>query len=157
QLTDGKGAEHATALGAGHIRMLDKKTGDRPLEAYWKNKLDYAKDGPLELLSLMGDASFVDHEHQQQLQAQLLKVWLKPSKEEKAPRGSDPQRPLPHHVDALGQVKAMATDLHVHDTDHLVLWFKDVAPAAMPPPAATQVRERAPADRIASKPANPEQ
>jgi hypothetical protein len=157
QLTDGKGAQQATALGEGHIRMLDKRTGDRPLEAHWKQKLVYAKDGPHDLLTLMGGASFVDHEHAQQLEAQLLKVWLEPSKEGKAPPGSDPQRPLPHLVDALGQVKAVAPDMHIHDTDHLVLKFKDVAPAAKSVSAAPPVRETPSDDRGASKPANPEQ
>lgn len=157
QLTDVKGAQRATALGEGHIRMLDKKTGDRPLEARWKNKLVYAKDGPHDLLSLTGDASFVDHEHAQQLQAQLLKVWLEPSKEGKAAPGSDPQRPLPHHVDALGQVKAVAPDLRIHDTDHLELWFKDAAPTAKPPLAPASTREAPSTDPLPSKRANPEQ
>lgn len=135
QLLDVKGAEQATALGAGHIRMLDKKTGERPLEARWENKLVYAKDGPHDVLSLMGNAAFVDHEHAQQLQAQFLKVWLKPSKDGKPAPGSDPERPLPEHVDALGQVKATAPDMRVHDTDHLVIWFQDVAPVVTPRPA----------------------
>jgi lipopolysaccharide export system protein LptA len=151
QLLDVKGAQQATALGEGYIRMLDKKTGDRPLEAHWKNKLVYGKDGAHDLLSLVGDASFVDHEHAQQLQAQQLKVWLEPSKEGKARPGNDPQRPLPHHVDALGKVKAVAADMRVHDTDHLVLWFKDVASPATPLPATQPVSEVPPADAVATK------
>ena len=70
QLLEIQGAQQATALGEGHIRMLDKKTGDRPVEAHWKNKLVYGKEGPHDLLTLMCDASFVDHEHAQELQAQ---------------------------------------------------------------------------------------
>jgi lipopolysaccharide export system protein LptA len=156
QLTDGKGTQQATALGEGHIRMLDKKTGDRPLEAHWKQKLIYAKDGPHDLLSLMGSASFVDHEHAQQLEAQLLKVWLEPHKEGKASPDSDAQRPLPRHVDALGQVRAVAPDMLIHDTDHLVLKFKDVAPTAKSVSATPSGRETRSSERAASKPANPE-
>jgi lipopolysaccharide export system protein LptA len=144
QLLDVKGAQQATALGAGHIRMLDKKTGERPLEAHWKNKLVYAKDGPHDLLTLTGNASFVDHEHAQKLEAQSLKVWLEPSKNSKPTAGGDTERPLPRHVDALGQVKATAPDMRVHDTDHLVIWFKDAVPSVMPPRAAPPSQGAAP-------------
>jgi hypothetical protein len=158
QLTDVKGAQHATALGEGHIRMLDKKTGERPLEAQWTKKLDFAKDGRFDLLALTGDASFVDHEHAQQLLAQQLKVWLEPTKEGKGSAGGEPQQPLPHHVDALGQVRAVAPDLRVHDTDHLVLSFKDAAPSAPPLPAAPPIPSSRAADQEEpNQPAKPEQ
>jgi hypothetical protein len=170
QLLDVKGAQQATALGAGHIRMLDKKTGERPLEAHWENKLVYAKDGPHDVLSLTGNAAFVDHEHAQQLQAQFLKVWLKPSKDGKPAAGRDPDRPLPEHLDALGQVKALAPDMRVHDADHLVIRFQDVAPAvtprlAAPPSQGTEAaglrrdelakKEVPPPQRLATSPPHP--
>jgi lipopolysaccharide export system protein LptA len=138
-LLDTKGAQKATALGAGIIRMLDKKTGERSQEARWQKKLEYGKDGAYDLLYLTGDATFLDHEHGQQLQAQALKVWLQPSKENKAEPGSDSQRPSPHHVDALGQVKVTGSDLCVHDTDHLVIFFKDMPPT--PTPATPTVQK----------------
>jgi hypothetical protein len=153
QLLDVKGAQKATALGEGSIRMLDKKTGNRSQEARWQKKLEYGKDGAYDLLHLTGDATFVDHEHAQQLQAQALKVWFEPSKEGKAAPGSDPQRPSPHHVDALGQVKVISADMRVHDTEHLVIWFKDVPPAATPAPATPTVREPPPV-KPAATPAN---
>ena len=49
-------------------------------------------------------------------------------------------------MDALGQVKVTGADLRVHDTDHLIIWFKDVPPAATPPPATPTVREPPPVD-----------
>src|SRR5262249_31596214 len=95
-------------------------------------------------------------EHAQELQAQQLKVWLEPSKEGKPPPGSDPQRPQPQHVDALGQVKAVAPNMRVHDTDHLILWFKDVAPTATPLAATPPVREASPAEKTGDSPAHQE-
>src|SRR5439155_105196 len=108
QLLDVKGAQQATALGEGHIRMLDKKTGERPLEAHWTKKLVYGKDGPHDLLWLTGGPCFVGHGHAQELQADQLKVWLEPSKQGTPSPGGDVQGRQPQHVDALGQVKAIA-------------------------------------------------
>jgi lipopolysaccharide export system protein LptA len=129
QLFDVKGGQQATAVGEGHIRMLDKAKGTRPLEARWKEKLIYAKDGPHDLLTLKGDATFLDHEHGQELQAQLLKVWLEPSEETAGPAESDHQRRKPHHLDAIGQVSANSPEMRVHDSERLVIAFKDAPPA----------------------------
>jgi lipopolysaccharide export system protein LptA len=135
QLRSEKGNEEATAVGAGHIRMLDKTTGKRPLEATWQKKLIYAKEGPRDVLTLMGNASFVDHEHSQQLQAERLKVWLEPSEQAASPSVGDQQRRKPQQVEALEHVVAIAPEMHVHDTERLSITFRDVPPAGdqLPP------------------------
>src|SRR5438128_10611888 len=46
--------------------------------------------------------------------------------------------------------------MRVHDTDHLVLWFKDAVSPATPLPATQPVREPVPAEQVATKPVNQE-
>jgi lipopolysaccharide export system protein LptA len=155
QFIDQKGAQQATALGEGRILLLDKKTGTRPLEAHWKNKLVYGKDGGQDLLTLFGEAAFVDHEHGQQIQADLLKVLLEPADPRTPSRGDQPQR-RPQRVDALGRVTASSPDLRVHDTETLVLYFKDVPASELQlPPTSSSSPAQAPA-HLTSKPSEPE-
>jgi hypothetical protein len=143
QLLDIKGGQQATAIGEGRIRMMDKAGTDWPMQAAWKEKLIYTKDGPHDLLTLIGDAAFEDHEHQQKLTARILKVWLEPSDQllvpEKGPAkgkdsvtGKEQDRRKPHHLDAVGNVAVSGTELVVHDTDHLEVWFKDVPESTLP-------------------------
>jgi lipopolysaccharide export system protein LptA len=126
-----KGPEPKAAAGA-PARDPDKKT----THAYWNNKLTSTRDGPLDLLTLAGAARFVDDEHAQTLQAELLKVWLAPAekKDEKGqPAAAEPKAPSatrPQHVEALGNVLAHARELNVHDCGRLVVWFRDVPVAA---------------------------
>jgi lipopolysaccharide export system protein LptA len=141
QLLDQKGAQQATALGEGLILMLDKTTGKRPLEARWKQRLLYSKDGAQDVLTLIGGAAFVDHEHGQELQADVLKVWLEPSD---APN-NDQQRRKPHHLEATGNVASRGPDMHIHDTDRLVIWFKD-APLTGQLPESLPAKESAPTE-----------
>jgi lipopolysaccharide export system protein LptA len=140
QFLDLKGGQQATAIGEGRIRLLDKKTGNRPLEARWKNKLVYGKDGAQDLLTLFGEAAFVDHEHSQELHADLLKVWLEPS-DPNIPAGSDQPKRRPQRVDALGRVTASSPDMRVHDTEWLVLNFTDPRPSTIQLPDASANRE----------------
>jgi lipopolysaccharide export system protein LptA len=176
-----KDSQQATALGPGQIDLLDEKTGKRPLHARWKETLVYAKDGVYDLLVLTGDAAFLDDDHQQQLQADTLKVWLEPPDKEvkkespppdpaEKPAGQAPaaaQGRKPHHVEAIGHVEAHSPDMNVHDNERLVIWFKDAAvgmedlPALRPdakkedkPAAGTEptTAAPAPADAAAAPP-----
>jgi lipopolysaccharide export system protein LptA len=133
-----KGAEEAIAIGAGRIRMLDKKTGKRPVEARWKERLNYQKESQQDILTLRGDAVFIDDEHKQQLAADTLKVWLLPP-DGTAPKdtkdGEQPQR-KPKKLDAQGHVTVTGPDMNLHDADQFVVHFKDVPPSEgqLPPP-----------------------
>src|SRR5262249_44057419 len=75
------------------------------------------------------------------------KVWLEPAEPATASgptatpsqAGDDAQRRRPHHMEAVGHVIARSGKMNVHDTDRLVVYFKDVAalpgqqlPAAAP-------------------------
>src|SRR5205823_4332010 len=79
RLVDQKGAQQVTAIGPGRIDMLDKATGKRPLHARWKETLISSKDGAYDLFVFTTDAAFLDDEHNQKLQGDVLKVWLEPA------------------------------------------------------------------------------
>jgi hypothetical protein len=143
QLLDQKGGQQqATALGEGEISLFGKGSSNqrpatnwRPLEASWKKKLIYLKQGNQDVITLVGDAVFKDNEHQQQLRAETLKVWLVPA-EPVAGAESDQQRRKPEKLDAVERVSADGPELRIHDTDHLIVYFKDVPPSRSRPPAA---------------------
>jgi hypothetical protein len=144
QLVEQKGGQQATALGEGNISMFDTKKNGRPLEAKWKKKLVYGKDGNYDLLVLEGDASFVNVEkdkdgkviQSQELQGDLIKVWLEPPDKAAPPKENEQQQRKPHHVEAVGRVNALSDSMHVHDTDHLIIRFKDVPALAGTPVVA---------------------
>jgi hypothetical protein len=153
QLLDSSAGQQATALGEGYISILDKVAAKRQIEAHWKQKLVYGKDGKLDLLTLYGDAAFVDNENGQRLQADTLKVWMEPppvgkegpaaSKEVQA--GANPTGRKPHHLEAIGHVQAHSPELHVHETERFVVRFKDAPPMPAPSPAVRS-EEQVPPD-----------
>jgi lipopolysaccharide export system protein LptA len=163
QLLNEKGVQQATALGQGVIRMMDTKTGKRPLEARWKQKLIYGKDGPYDLLTLIGDAAFFDRQdpnHTQELQANLLKVWLEPAEEAKADKDAKAAEDgqagrKPHHLEAVGRVTATSVELKVHDSEHLIIRFKDVPVAALSAQPAQSGQPAQPAAAVGQTPTKP--
>lgn len=129
-----KEGQSARAKGPGKISLLNRQSGTRPLAARWTDTLTFAKDGPHDVLTLTGDAVFEDADHAQLLQADRLKVWLEPTSPAAAaaqpgstPAADDPQRRRPHRVEAQGHVITRSPDMNVHDTDRLVVWFRDGA------------------------------
>ncbi len=152
----GKGKEAAPktyqqieASGPGSIHMTNKTTGKQNVHAFWKEKLLSTREGELDLLILTGAARFVDDEHEQSLQAEMLKVWL--LAEDKKPRvvavkdavaDAKPQATTPgssrrpDRVEALRNVLARSPELNIHDAARLVIKFNDVPPERMPPPSS---------------------
>ncbi len=141
-----EGYQQVTALGPGSIHMGAKGSEKKTTHAYWKDRLLSTRDGPHDLLTLIGEARFVDDEHEQSLQAETLKVWLlaedknKKAAPAKAPVAAAPPAPgtpgapaggeqgrKPHHLEGIGNVVAHSRELNIHDTSRLVVWWKDVA------------------------------
>jgi hypothetical protein len=154
ELRNQQGAQQASARGKGLIRLFDKATGDRPLQASWDDGFTWAPDGKDEVLTLNGNGVFYDDEHDQYLKADTLKVWLlpadaKPAAGERAPSVQNSRRP--RRVEANGHVLAKSPEMYVHDTDSLLIHFKDVpkietATTAKPIPPA-------PSGAVPAKPA----
>jgi len=152
---DHKGeGQRAFAKGPGRIDLWDKKTQSYPQHAVWRDTLTTIKekegDRVYDQFTLIGDAAFVDDEHDQDLRAQRIQVWLEPSDHTPAADsqaqmnetlpGASGQRP--HKLEAFDHVKTRSPDLVIHDADHLIVRFKDAPPAvqqlpdALPPAAA---------------------
>jgi hypothetical protein len=147
--------QHVIALGPGTIDMFSKTTEKQSTHAYWTERLISTKEGGNDLLILVGGARFVDDEHDQNLQAETLKVWLLPEDPNKKPAPAKPAaaRPAPssqangtvpgmgeggrkpEHLEAIQNVSARSRELIIHDTERLVVWFKDVPSLPGPPPA----------------------
>jgi hypothetical protein len=164
--------QEVIAPGPGSIHMPSKGKEKSTTHAYWTDRLISTRDGPNDLLVLIGNARFLDDEHDQSLQGETLKVWLLPEDPKKkeaparapkpAPKPGEKKSPAPtditaehgrkpHHIEANKAVVAHSPDLNVHDCERLVLWFKDVAelpsapqPEKPPLSAAPPARPAAP-------------
>jgi hypothetical protein len=128
ELMNQKGSQSALARGPGCIRLLDKTTGNRPLQASWNDSFSWLPDGKLEIMTLVGNGVFYDDEHAQYLQGDNLKVWLQPADVKPAANGSQPpvqNSRKPKKVEATGHVLAKSPDMKVHNTESLLVHFKD--------------------------------
>jgi lipopolysaccharide export system protein LptA len=213
----GRGLQHTIAQGPGHIDMMDGKSRKKNIHASWDTLLVSMREGDHDVLTLTGNAKFIDDEHEQTMEADVLKVWLEPQPQagsaKRDPRAGDvpgaakvtlwpgdlPDRvkppagldeppgsakpgaapaevllattraatwtkdsPRPQHVEATGNVSARSREMNVHDTNRLVVWFRDVVmvvrvlPAAGPDgPRQEMVPGQAPAPTPAHQAANP--
>jgi lipopolysaccharide export system protein LptA len=131
-----KAGQEMTATGPGRMGLFDKATKKRSVTASWKDTLISTKDNGVDFLTLIGDASFQDLEHDQILNADELKVWLEPSGTEKvaaaSPVGQNAGSRRPQRVEATRHVVTRSPEMYIHDTDKLILVFKDALPAAPP-------------------------
>lgn len=135
-----KDAQKAKAKGPGRIALLDRATAKRTMNAQWRDELEFGKEGPYDYLELVGEAAFADQENNQKLSADRLKVWLKPAEDGTTVNAAETQKMRPHHLEATGHVTADSADLTVgrlskDPTEHLIIWFKDVAPKTELPAA----------------------
>jgi hypothetical protein len=150
ELSNQKGAQAASARGPGCIRLLDKTTGTRPLQASWNDSFSWLPEGNHEVMTLTGNGVFYDDEHNQYLQADNLKVWLQPADVKPAATGSPPpvqNSRKPHKVEATGHVLAKSPDMKVHDSESLMVHFKDV-PAEKSEPAISATTKADPMNGI---------
>ncbi|MFO0879540.1 MAG: LptA/OstA family protein [Gemmataceae bacterium] len=136
-----KAHQHITAEGPGDILFIDRKE-NKTLRASWQKQLTSTRDGNQDLLTLTGQARFIDEQVEQSLRGDTLKVWLEemPRKPATTPdeRQGDSRRP--RHLEATGNVVARSRDMNIHEASRLVVWFKDVAvPASQLPSARPRV------------------
>ncbi|MCS7044747.1 MAG: hypothetical protein NZO58_00170 [Gemmataceae bacterium] len=136
------------AKGPGRIDMLDKATPQKPgdkqrfsLHAVWKDSLVWTKDRDgdkvYDLLTLTGEAAFIDDDHQQSLHGQRLQVWFESTQaggSSRRPNGSSRQEP--HRLEAFDRVHVRSPEILIDKCQHLVLVFKPTpaSDAQLPPP-----------------------
>lgn len=129
-------------------KPADVRAAEKPrhtFHALWKDNLISIKDQDgarvFDLLTLTGDAKFLDDEHHQSLSGQRLQVWLEPMT---GPEGSKQQatggpRQKIHKVEAFERVTAQAPEMSIERCDHMIFVFKEVPaeddqlPKALPP------------------------
>jgi lipopolysaccharide export system protein LptA len=150
--------QKALAKGPGRIDLADHTNPKTTYtqHAFWKDLLVSYKDGPYDLLTLTGDASFQDEAHQQKLTAQRLLVWLEPAdKSETAPKSpksspapQETPRQRPNKLEAFEKVMALSPEINIYDTEHLKVLFQDA------PLTQKQLPEKLPSepDHVAQKP-----
>src|SRR5581483_88364 len=139
---DKKGqGQRVFAKGPGQIDICDKTKGDvknphYPIHINWQDSLISAKDvqgdKTFDLLTLTVDATFIDEDHHQELQAQRLQVWLDqtnpgagPPAPSNAPLGSKQRI---SKIDAYERVAARSPEMIIRKTNHLVVLFRDEVP-----------------------------
>ncbi len=138
-----------TALieGAGTMKLFDPNSGTQSVEAAWAQSMsqtrEVAQRRDLDLLTFTGAASFEDRKADFWLKGNVLKLWLDPARQ-----GGG--QPLPHQVQALGDVTSHSPDYDIDRSDHLNVVFTEglarptaravtpapapAAPTAVPPP-----------------------
>ncbi len=148
ELVNQTGVQTVSGRGPGRVHLLDK--GGKRFHARWKEKFTSARDGAYDLLTFTGGAAFAEDDKNLDprdvlddekllrartlLKADTLQVWMEPRKpapakaDAKADAGNGPK---PRHVEARGNVLARGPEMHVHDTQHLVILFKE-APETLP-------------------------
>lgn len=148
--------QHVEAQGPGNIVSRDRKQG-RTLRASWQKLLTSTREGNQDLLILTGKAHFLDEQANQRLSAETLKVWLdEPEGQRATPRGDLTQSRRPRHLEATGNVIARSSDMNIHDTGKLVVWFEDVPAQKVlptpPPPSQPKPPEAVPVPGTNSHP-----
>lgn len=162
------GDEHqisqAHILGAGAIGLgeLDPKTGEYQKQASWNQRLVYMRiqeqgQPPLDVFTFISTdgtrSMFRDTSSGvlQQLEAQQLKVWVKPAEKDKKDKPVK-KDPLPKidpkkgnkaddkagagrvlRLEATGLVRSQTPDLVIRHSDHLDVLFQDVPKLLKPP------------------------
>jgi len=152
---NGKEITQAHILGNGSIGMgeIDPKTGEYAKQAFWNDRLVFTREGEkdklLDVFTFIGKdgrrAMFKDTSSGeiQQIEAQQLKVWLKPA--DKEPEGKKPleKKPTPKpkkdgakddpsknarpmRLEGTGEVRATTPDMVIQHSDYLNVLFKDV-------------------------------
>ncbi|GEM_PF-288806 len=103
------------------------------MHALWKDNLISTKDKDgdrvFDLLTLTGDAKFIDDEHKQSLAGQRLQVWFEPNN---GPQGNKQEadgaaRQKIHRVEAFERVTAQSPEMQIEKCHHLIVVFKEVA------------------------------
>ena len=85
-------------------------------------------DRVFDLLTLTGDAQFIDDEHQQSLCGQRLQVWFTPNNgpQENKQQADGAPRQKPHKVEAFERVTVQAPEMIIERCNHLIVVFKEM-------------------------------
>jgi hypothetical protein len=142
--------------GAGNMKLFDPNSGSQTVEATWATSLTSTKETiqqrTLDLLTFTGAAVFEDRKADFCMKGHVLQLWLDPA-------GQGGGQPLPHRVQALGDVSSHSADYDIERSDHLNVDFVEGVHrpptrvvAAAPAPSATPSAAARPAPAAATPP-----
>jgi hypothetical protein len=167
--TDGrKEIQDARAEGPGELRIRNAdgagaKVGDGPPNASkpqvervarWQKEMHVRKEGGLDRLDFIGQASFDDPE-QGKLQGDQIVVWLEERRAVASQSSPSPQPPVagpasagsnmsnrvPRRLEAVGKVSLDSRELKITQTDYLRLQFEDAKPGELTVTSSPKVDE----------------
>lgn len=134
--TTNKSMESGWAKGPGVVRLRDAGH-KQPILVRWVDRLNFDKDEGMDLLIVVGSAVFDDRDRDQYLQADQIKLWMKPAPPASPtatapdkvvtvgpPPKSTNTRPQPQKLIATNNVRAHSAELEIHDTDLLIVHFQ---------------------------------
>jgi lipopolysaccharide export system protein LptA len=123
--------QRAYAKGPGQIDLLDKKNPDKetfPTHIIWRDTLTVVKTQEggqvFDLMTVVGEASFIDDVQKQELHGEKIMVWLE-NKEESArkPDASGGSKQELHRVLAQDRVRAVSPEYIVRRSNRLTIMF----------------------------------
>ena len=135
----------ATVRGPGRIELFDPATGKNSLVATWVSSLTHAKEKvnnrELDQLTFTDDASFKDDAADYWLKGKTLKLWIESAKggDKTRPKGEPAPQPLPHRLQAIGNVTSHSAEFDIEQAEFLNVMFRDAPPPPAPKPAASPI------------------
>jgi lipopolysaccharide export system protein LptA len=151
QLGDGPAPSLSSlnCVGAGTLKIVDEKLNRSILVARWQKKLGYRPDDEtqLDLIEFEGGAQFFQPEKKTGLGAELVRIWLAPTKfdlsasaDGTAGREKTPE-PEPKRVLAQHDVVMQSPKMQIVKSNELDIRFEDEGPVT-PPTVSHQSRSR---------------
>lgn len=119
----------AAGPGRGHF---SDALGSEPYRISWAGKLSLQPEGPLERLSIEGNATVLDPQ-QGRFRAEKLSVWLRPGVDGQLPVAASGAvaRLIPERLQASGRVSIELPQLQA-DVEQMQLWFRQLPHSAPP-------------------------
>ncbi|MSQ95014.1 MAG: hypothetical protein EXR98_10730 [Gemmataceae bacterium] len=128
--------QKALAMGPGQIDLLDTKDLEKesfPSHLLWRDTLTVAKakEGGevFDLMTVLGEASFIDDVQKQELHGERIDLWLKQVQEgEKKADAVGGGKTELHRVIALERVRAISPEFVIRQTDRFTMVFTHEVP-----------------------------
>jgi len=129
--------QKAWARGPGQIDLLDAKQAQKqsfPTHLLWRDTLSVTKEKEgnqvFDLMTVIGEASFIDDKQKQELHGEKIMVWLRQTQDIAAQAqasGGSTKQEL-HKVYAQDRVRAMSPEFIIRQTNRLTMsFFPEVA------------------------------
>lgn len=158
----------ATIEGPGRLELFDPATNERTVQASWQTRLtqtkEFDRNREIDLFVFTDGAVFKDTKADYWLKGRELRLWLETGKKDDiaaAPPAGSGGGPLPHRLQAVGDVTSHSAEFDIDRADALNVLFRDgipplsEKPEAAAPPAPMGPPPPAPGPAIPKEPDPP--